>query len=147
MTFRRWSGHTHAQAADEIREQRLAECRQTVEDFIVGLASVMAGHTAALDRCSSRNVVARVTGALAPILSSTVLIRPDFGSHAELRIDADFLDASSPVSAWVDFEDRSMHELDDRLVPAPVRRIRLHLTLSIQPSQVTDLVVQLSCSG
>lgn len=114
---------------------------------MVGLASVMAGHTAALDRCSSRTVVTRITSALEPVLASSVVIRPDFGSHAELRIDADFLDASTPVSAWVDFEDRSMHELDDRLVPAPVRRIRLHLTVSIQPSQVTDLVVQLGCSG
>jgi hypothetical protein len=114
-----------------------------VEDFVVGLASVIAGHTGALDRCSSASVVALVTKTLEPLLSSSVMIRPDLGPHGELRVDADFLDPDAPVSAWVDFEDRSMYQLGDHLVPAPRRRIRLQLTLSVQPSEVTDLSVYL----
>ncbi|MBV8529384.1 MAG: hypothetical protein JOZ75_13825 [Candidatus Dormibacteraeota bacterium] len=83
----------------------------------------------------------RIRAALEPFLGSGGALRPDFGSHGELRVDGDLLDAGSLIQAWVEFEDRSMLQSGDRLLPVPRRRIRMQLSLSVQPCQVTDLSV------
>ncbi|HEX6539126.1 MAG TPA: hypothetical protein VF155_08105 [Candidatus Dormibacteraeota bacterium] len=134
---------SQARLGDDIRERRLCDCRRTVEEFLVGLARIMAGHEPDLGSCARRSLVARVCRALGPFLASGALLRPDFGTHGELRVDGDLLDAGTPVDAWVEFDDRSMLESDDRLVAAPRRRVRLHLTLAVQPCEVTDLAVRL----
>lgn len=130
--------------ADEIRERRLAECRRTVEAFVFGVGLLIAGHDAELDGCATRSVVTRMQGALEPFLSTGETMRPDFGSHGELRIDGDLLDLGKPLNAWVEFEDRSMRQSGGRLVPGPRRRIRIALKLSVQPCQVIDVTVRLS---
>jgi hypothetical protein len=142
VTVRPWPRSAREQAgADEIRERRLGECRSTIEDFVFGLGRLMAGHEAQLDGCATRSVVYRIRAALEPFLSSGDALRPDFGSHGEVRVDGDLLDAGEPLRAWVEFEDRSMRQSGDRCLPVPRRRIRLQLVLSVQPCQVTDLSV------
>ena len=126
---------------DETRERRLAECRTTVEDFVFGLGRLMAGHEPHLENCASQDLVFRLRAALEPFLRSGDALRPDFGSHGELRVDGDLLDAAVPLQAWVEFEDRSMRQSGERLFPVPRRRIRVQLVLSVQPCQVTDISV------
>jgi len=126
---------------DVIREQRLAACRTTVEEFLLGLGHLMAGHEPQFEHCARPTVVHRMRAALEPFLRSGSAFRPDFGSHGELRVDGDLLDAAHPLHAWVEFEDRSMLQSRDRLVPVPRRRIRVQLELSVQPSEVTDVSV------
>ena len=127
--------------ADEIRERRLAECRTTVEEFLFGLGRLMAGHEPHLEHCATRPLVYRIRAALEPFLDSGGALRPDFGSHGELRVDGDLLDAGTPLQAWVEFDDRSMLQSGDRLLPVPRRRIRVQMVVSVQPCQVTDISV------
>lgn len=127
--------------ADEHRERRLAECRSTVEEFLFGLGRLMAGHEPHLEHCATQGVVLRIRATLEPFLRSGGALRPDFGSHGELRIDGDLLDAGTPLLAWIEFDDRSMLQAGDRMVPVPRRRIRMQLVLSVQPCQVTDISV------
>jgi hypothetical protein len=127
--------------ADEIRERRLAECRTTVEDFLFELGRLMAGHEPHLEQCASRSLVYRLRTALEPFLGSGGAVRPDFGTHGELRVDGDLLDAGTPLQAWVEFDDRSMLVSGDRLLPVPRRRIRMEMVLSVQPCRVTDIAV------
>lgn len=127
--------------ADQLRERRLAECRSTVEEFLFGLGRLMAGHEPHLERCATQGLVFRIRATLEPFLRSGGALRPDFGSHGELRVDGDLLDAGAPLHAWVEFDDRSMLQSGDRLLPVPRRRIRMQLVLSLQPCQVTDISV------
>lgn len=133
------SRSTRARLADELRERRLVECRRAVEEFVVGLALLMAGHEPELEHCATRGLIARIRAALIPLLSGDAMVRPDFGSHGELRVDGDLLDVGRPVAAWVEFENRSMRQVGDRRIASPRRRVRLHLLLSLQPCQVTDM--------
>lgn len=127
--------------ADETRERRLSECRSTVEDFVFGLGRLMAGHEPHLQHCATDDLVFRLRAALEPFLRTGDALRPDFGSHGELRVDGDLLDAAAPLRAWVEFEDRSMRQSGERVFPVPRRRIRVQLVLSVQPCQVTDISV------
>ena len=133
-------GHGHEEA-DEIRERRLTECRTTVEDFLFGLGRLMAGHEPHLEGCATRSLVYRIRAALEPFLGSGSALRPDFGGHGELRVDGDLLDASTPLRAWVEFDDRSMLQAGDRVLPVPRRRIRVQMVVSVQPCEVTDISV------
>jgi hypothetical protein len=86
----------------------------------------------------------RVSSALAPYRDSGELMRPDFGAYAELRVDGDLLDVDRHVKAVLEFEDRSMREtLDGRLLPVPRRRVRLTMTVRLEPCVVEDCVVSL----
>ena len=127
--------------ADEIRERRLAECCTTVEEFLFGLGRLMAGHEPHLEHCATGSLVYRIRAALEPFLGSGGALRPDFGTHGELRVDGDLLDAGTPLQAWVEFDDRSLLQTGDRLLPVPRRRIRVQMVVSVQPCQVTDISV------
>lgn len=127
--------------ADEIRERRLGECRTTVEEFLFGLGRLMAGHESHLEHCATRSLEYRIRAALEPFLGSGGALRPDFGAHGELRVDGDLLDAGTPLHAWVEFDDRSLLQSGDRLLPVPRRRIRVQMVVSVQPCRVTDISV------
>ncbi len=111
---------------------------------MVGLALLMSGHEPELAHCATRGLIARVRVALVPLLSSDAMVRPDFGSHGELRVDGDLLDVGRPVTAWVEFEDRSMRQVGGRRIASPRRRVRLRLLLSLQPCQVTDMAASVA---
>ncbi|HEY4868411.1 MAG TPA: hypothetical protein VII79_00245 [Candidatus Dormibacteraeota bacterium] len=71
-------------------------------------------------------------------------MRPDFGAYAELRVDGDLLDVDRHVKAVLEFEDRSMREtFDGRLLPVPRRRVRLTMTVRLEPCVVEDCIVAL----
>lgn len=141
MTAGQRSRKRSHEEADEIRERRLAECRSTVEEFLFGLGRLMAGHEPHLEHCATQGLVFRIRAALEPFLRSGGAMRPDFGSHGELRVDGDLLDVNTPLQAWVEFDDRSLLQSGDRLLAVPRRRIRMRLVLSVQPCQVTDISV------
>ena len=53
-----------------------------------------------------------------------------------------------PAIAVLEFDDRSMRETSDgRLLPAPRRRIKLVLRVSIQPCRIEDCSVELLTGG
>lgn len=135
-------GRTRQDAADEIRERRLDDVRRTIEEFLFGIAMLVAGRDADFTGCASRAVDSSVRAALAPFLSTGQALRPDFGSHGELRVDGDLLDTETPVDAYVDFEDRSLQHISGRRPVAMARRrIRVTLRLSLKPCQVVAFTV------
>lgn len=132
-------------AADDIRERRLEEVRRTVEDFLYNVGLIVAGHEPDFTRCTSRTVDQRLRVALAPFLSGGGTLRPDFGSHAELRVEGDLLCLGTPVDAHLEFEDRSLRQsFGHRGVGMPRRRITMALRVSLQPCQIVEYTVRVS---
>lgn len=129
--------------ADEVRERRLAEVRSTVEEFVYRLAMAVAGHDPDFSHCASRAVERRLKDALHPLSSSSHTVRPDFGTHAELRVEGDLLCTDAPVHARVEFEDHSLRQEPGRRgVAVPRRRITIALELALQPCQVVGYAVR-----
>ena len=132
-----------ADSDDELRERRLDSVRCTVEEFAYDLALLTAGHDPAFERCASPAVADRLRSAVRPFLASGDAMRPDFGAYGELRVDGDLLDVTRPVAACIEFDDRSMRQTGDgRLLPAPRRRMRMALKVSLQPTTITACHVE-----
>lgn len=132
-------------AADEVRERRLEEVRATVEEFLYSLAMILAGHDAHFTHCASRAVDRRLRLALRPMQSRCDTVRPDFGTHAELRVDGDLLNADATVDARVEFEDRSLRQTPGgRGIAGPRRRITMKLSIALQPCQIVGYTVLVS---
>jgi len=130
---------------DELRELRLGSIKESVEQFTFGLGMMMAGQPPDFGDVVAAELAARLHAALAPFRDSGELMRPDFGAYAELRVDGDLLDVEQLAKAVLEFEDRSMRETyDGRLLPAPRRRVRLTMTIRLEPCVVEDCVVALS---
>lgn len=129
---------------DELREQRLERIKDAVEQFTFGLGLIMAGQLPDFSGVVAADLCERVLSALAPFHDSGELMRPDFGAYAELRIDGDLLDIEQNVKAVLEFEDRSMRETHDgRLLPVPRRRVRITMSIRLEPCVVEDCTVAL----
>jgi hypothetical protein len=129
---------------DELREQRLERIKDAVEQFTFGLGLIMAGQPPDFSGVVAPGLCERVHSALAPFRDSGELMRPDFGAYAELRVDGDLLDIEHNVKAVLEFEDRSMCETHDgRLLPVPRRRVRITMSLRLEPCVVEDCTVAL----
>lgn len=129
---------------DELREQRLERIKDAVEQFTFGLGLIMAGQPPDFSGVVAADLCERVHSALAPFRDSGELMRPDFGAYAELRVDGDLLDIEHNVKAVLEFEDRSMRETrDGRLLPVPRRRVRITMSLRLEPCVVEDCTVAL----
>jgi hypothetical protein len=129
---------------DELREQRLESIKVAVEQFTYGLGMMMAGQSPEFGGVVAPLLSDRIYSALAPFRDSGELMRPDFGAYAELRVDGDLLDVERHVKAVLEFDDRSMREtFDGRLLPVPRRRVRLTMTVRLEPCVVDDCVVAL----
>jgi hypothetical protein len=129
---------------DDLREQHLESIKVAVEEFTFGLGMMMAGQASDFGGVVAAHLSDRVYSALAPFRDSGELMRPDFGAYAELRVDGDLLDVERHVKAVLEFEDRSMREtFDGRLLPVPRRRVRLTMTVRLEPCVVEDCVVAL----
>ena len=135
-------------AGDDIRERRLEELRDTVEQFTFSLGLLLAGHDPEFGATATPELRARLEAAVEPFLASGDAMRPDFGAYGELHVEGDLLLHDQPVTALLEFDDRSMRETaDGRLLPAPRRRIRLELRLSIQPCRIEDCAIHLLAAG
>lgn len=135
-------------AADGVREQRLEEIRDTVEQFAYSLGLLLAGHDPSFDAIAEPELGDRLAAAVEPFLASGDAMRTDFGDYGELHVDGDLLARDRPVSAVLEFDDRSVRETaDGRLLPAPRRRIRLVMHLSAPPYRIQDCSVELPARG
>jgi len=121
------------------QERCLDAASTTVEKFAYDLGLLMAGRDPAFDQSATREMAERVRVAVRPFLRSGDLMRPDFGGFGELRIDGDLISPTSHVRAAFEFEDRSVRESSDgRLIGSMRRRIRLEMSLSLEPCRVVD---------
>lgn len=121
-----------------LRERRLEEVRDAVEEFAFGLAQLMAGHD--ISPPTADSVLAhRVRNALEPFLSRGDVMRPDFGPYGDLRVEGDLLQRSTPLLATLDFDDRCVRQTPEgRLLPARRRRLRLIMHVASDPERVVD---------
>jgi hypothetical protein len=79
-----------------------------------------------------------------PALAAGAMTRTDFGEYAQVRIEGDLLDLSEPVSAVVEFDDRSTRlDEDGSTVSRSRRRVRLQLLIDPAVSQVLDQRLEL----
>ena len=131
-------------ARDALRERRLDEVTSLAERLLFDIARMAAGHHVDLDAYVSPDVGHAMRDALRPFREAGHVVRPDFGLHAELRVEGNLLDEASPVAAVVDFEDRSVREsaMGGRL-PASRRRVRLAMSIRLDRGCITGAQVVL----
>jgi len=129
-------------AADHARrEERLEEIRDGVEQFSYALGMMIAGHDAPAGSIDP-GLLTRMEHALQPFLTTGDVMRPDFGTFGDLRIEGELLQTAEPVLAVLEFDDRCVREVaDGALVPARLRRLRLTMCLELDPVRVIDCVV------
>ncbi len=135
-----------ARAADRVsdhalREQRLEQVRDAVDDFAYRLGLLIAGHEPP-DDGSGDAVQARLRGVLRPFLDGGDVMRPDFGPFGDLRVEGDLLRTSDPVLTTLEFDDRCVRQTArGRLIPAQRRRVRLVMRVTLDPARVIDCEV------
>jgi hypothetical protein len=121
-----------------LREQRLENVRDAVEEFAFGLAQLIAGYEVSVVRASPV-VTQSVRAALEPFLAGGDVMRPDFGPFGDLRVEGDLSQAGMPVLATLDFDDRCVRQTPEgRLLPARRRRLRVVMHVTSEPSRVID---------
>ena len=134
-------------ADDAVRDQRLRAITEAAESFTYALALGIAGRDPVFETTVSRELAQRIRGALRPYLESGEQMRPDFGSHAQLRVEGDLLDVTRPLRVDVEFEDRSIRELaDGRLTPVPRRVVHLALRVELDPCVIRSCSIRLEAS-
>ncbi len=101
------------------------------------LGLLIAGEPVDLDGYVEARSVERLHDAVRPALNAGTRTRPDFGAYAKVRIAGDLLDRSLPVTAIVEFDDRSTR-LDEGGFAAGStrRRVRVQLLLDDSVSRV-----------
>jgi hypothetical protein len=135
-----------ARAADRlsdhaIREQRLEQVRDAVDDFAYRLGLLIAGHDPP-DASAADEVDARLHRVLRPFFAHGDVMRPDFGPFGDLRIEGDLLQTSDPVLTTLEFDDRCVRQTArGRLIPAQRRRVRLVMRVTVDPARVIDCEV------
>lgn len=132
---------THRAADHAQREQRLEAIRDCVEQFSFALGLMIAGHDAPPEAIAP-DLMAEIRSALQPFLVEGDVMRPDFGSFGDLRVEGDLLDPAAPILAVLEFDDRCVREkADGSLVPARLRRLRLTMAVEVDPVGIVDCVV------
>jgi hypothetical protein len=131
-----------SRAADHaIRERRLEEIRDVVEQFSFALALLIAGHDAP-GNTAGDDVIAKLHMELQPFLSGGDAMRPDFGAFGDLRVEGELLDPSQPVIAMLEFDDHCVRETArGRLVPSRRRRMRITMRVAVEPMHIIDCAV------
>lgn len=133
-TARRVSDHA-------LREQRLEQVRDAVDEFAYTLGLLMAGHDPP-GECAESAVELQLHKALGPFLAGGDVMRPDFGSFGDLRIEGDLLQTEEPVLTTLEFDDRCVRQTPrGRLIPAQRRRLRLVMRVTLDPPRVIDFAM------
>jgi hypothetical protein len=121
-----------------IREQRLESIRDAVEQFTFDLGLLIAGHEVE-EGSDAHALMVRLQRELQPFLSAGDTMRPDFGAFGDLRIEGELLDATEPVLATVEFDDRCARETaHGQVIPARGRRLRIALHIETEPLHIVD---------
>jgi len=120
-----------------VREKRLDDIRDAVEQFTYDLGLLIAGHELE-DGSSHHALMAQLQRELQPFLDAGDAMRPDFGAFGDLRIEGELLEPTRPVLATLEFDDRCARETAGGLVPARGRRLRVTLHLDIDPVRIVD---------
>lgn len=124
-----------------VREQRLEQVRDAVDDFVYRLGLLIAGHDAP-EATTGNEVGARLREVVRPFLDRGDLMRPDFGAFGDLRVEGELLQTSTPVLTTLEFDDRCVRQTArGRLIPARRRRVRLVMHVTLDPARVVDCAV------
>jgi hypothetical protein len=124
-------------AQHAIREKRLDDIRDAVEQFTYDLGLLIAGHELE-DGSPDHTLMTQLQRELRPFLDAGDAMRPDFGAFGDLRIEGELLEPTRPVLATLEFDDRCARETAGGLVPARGRRMRVTLHLDIDPVRIVD---------
>jgi hypothetical protein len=138
---RRSGGASDRTNQHAIRERRLEDIRDAVEQFTFELGMLIAGHE--VDNGSGDHVLmAQLQRELQPFLEAGDAMHPDFGAFGDLRIEGDLLEPAQPVLATLEFDDRCARETaSGRVVPARGRRLRVMLHIGLDPLHIIDCAV------
>jgi hypothetical protein len=124
-----------------IREQRLEEIRDAVDDFAYRLGLMMAGHDPP-GATTTDDVERRLRVVLRPFFARGDVMRPDFGAFGDLRVEGDLLETSMPVLTTLEFDDRCVRQTHrGRLIPTQRRRVRLVMRVTLDPARIVDCAV------
>ena len=124
-----------------LREQRLEEIRDAVEQFSYSLGLLIAGHDAP-ENSTDHDLTAHLQHELRPFLNAGDAMRPDFGGFGDLRIEGELLQSALPILATLDFDDRCVREtVQGRLIPARGRRLRVAMHVAVDPVRIIDCAV------
>lgn len=124
-----------------LRERRLEEIRDAVEQFSYTLALLIAGQDVPGDT-GSDDVIAKLQTELRPFLSGGDAMRPDFGAFGDLRVEGELLESFQPVLATLEFEDHCVRETaPGRLVPSRRRRMRITMQVAVEPVRIIGCAV------
>lgn len=138
MRGRRTAGRTKDHA---LREQRLENIRDAVEQFTYSLGLLIAGHGNP-EGAVAGPLAARLGLEVRPFLDAGEAMRPDFGAFGDLRIEGDLLQSSEPVLATLEFDDRCTRETaQGRTIVARGRRLRIAMRVSVDPALILDCSV------
>lgn len=141
MALRGGRGTADPLSDHAVREQRLDNIKDTIEQFTYDLGLLIAGHDAS-SGSTAPDLTAQLQRELLPFLDVGDAMRPDFGAFGDLRIEGELLEASHPVLATLEFDDRCARETAaGRVVPARGRRLRLTLHVALDPVRVVDCAV------
>ncbi len=135
-------GHARARRAEHtLREERLEQIRDAVEQFTYALCLLLSGHDVPRGT-ADQNLTKRLQRELHPFLSRGDVMRPDFGAFGDLRIEGDLLQVTDPALATLEFDDRCVRQTaGGRLVPARPRRLRMMMHVAVDPPVVLDCAV------
>jgi hypothetical protein len=124
-----------------LREQRLEQVRDAVDEFAYNLGLLIAGHDPSRE-CADTAVESQLHRALGPFLAGGDVMRPDFGPFGDLRVEGDLLQAREPVLATLEFDDRCVRQTPRGwLIPSKRRRLRLVMRVALDPARVIDCAV------
>ena len=128
---------------DDIREQRLDDIKALAERFTYDLGLLIAGHEVNFEEYVNPPVAQRFRDTMEPFLATGDAMRPNFGEYGDLRIEGNLVNASSPIMAYVEFEDNSIRETaEGELIPIPRRRMSLTLTIDPTCRGILDAVLK-----
>lgn len=140
-TFRRGARTARRVNDHAIREQRLDQVRDAVDEFAYSLGLLMAGHDPS-GECDDDAVESQLYKALSPFLAGGDVMHPDFGPFGDLRVEGDLLQTGQPVLTTLEFDDRCVRQTPrGRLIPAQRRRLRLVMHVTLDPARVVDCAV------
>lgn len=143
QTRGRWRRSTQADR-DRRRSQRVSAVLELAERFVYDLGLLVAGDFADMSEYVDARCAERLRSVVQPALVAGAMTRTDFGEYAQVRIEGDLLDLSEPVSAVVEFDDRSTRlDEDGSTVSRSRRRVRLQLLIDPAVSQVLDQRLEL----
>jgi hypothetical protein len=137
----RSAGSSERTTQHAVREQRLEAIRDAVEQFTFDLGLLIAGHE--LEEASREPAVMfQLQRELQPFLEAGDVMRPDFGAFGDLRIEGGLLDATEPVLATLEFDDRCARETArGQVIPSRGRRLRIALHIAVDPVHIVDCVM------